>query len=145
ARDATLLLGGPFWEVSFGRKDGRISIAKEADAVPQGRENVTALIDFFNALGLSILDLVTLSGSHTIGRSSCYPFLHRLANFKGSGKPDPTLDVRYWKNLTRACKWSSDFVNLDATTPRTFDPEYYINLGKKKGLLSTDQELYSDP
>jgi peroxidase len=36
-------------------------------------------------------------------------------------------------------------VNLDRTTPKTFDVEYYNNLGKKKGLLSTDQELYSDP
>ncbi|KAI5574608.1 hypothetical protein POPTR_010G175100v4 [Populus trichocarpa] len=145
ARDATLLLGGPFWEVPFGRKDGKTSIAKEADLVPQGRENVTALIDFFQERGLSILDLVVLSGSHTIGRSSCYSFMHRLANYKGTGRPDPTLDRQYLRNLTGSCKWSSNLVNLDRTTPKTFDVEYYNNLGKKKGLLSTDQELYSDP
>ncbi|CAK7326024.1 unnamed protein product [Dovyalis caffra] len=145
ARDATLLLGGPFWEVPFGRKDGKTSIAKEADLVPQGRENVTALIGFFEERGLNILDLVVLSGSHTIGRTSCHSFLHRLANYKGTGRPDPTLDRHYLRNLTRSCKWSSNLVNLDVTTPKTFDMEYYNNLGKKMGLLSTDQELYSDP
>ncbi|KAJ4836926.1 hypothetical protein Tsubulata_022033 [Turnera subulata] len=145
ARDATVLLGGPFWEIPFGRKDGRISLATEADMVPQGRENVTALIDFFQARGLTILDLVVLSGSHTIGRSSCYSILHRLANYKGTGKPDPTLDIKYLKNLTRQCKWSSDMVHLDVTTPKTFDTQFYNNLGAKKGLLSTDQELFSDP
>ncbi|KAJ6317919.1 hypothetical protein OIU76_013463 [Salix suchowensis] len=102
ARDATSLLGGPFWEAPLGRRDGKTSVAKEAD-------------------------------------------LHRLANYKGSGGPDPSLDRLYWRNLTQSCKKSSNFVNLDATTPKTFDAEYYKNLGKKKGLLSTDQELYSDP
>ncbi|KAJ9168552.1 hypothetical protein P3X46_020058 [Hevea brasiliensis] len=139
ARDATVLLGGPFWEVPFGRKDGKFSFSKEADMVPQGHENVTALIDFFQARGLSILDLVVLSGSHTIGRSTCYSILHRLA------KSDPTLDRKYLKNLTRSCKWSYDYVNLDVATPVTFDVQYYKNLGKNMGLLSTDQALYLDP
>ncbi|KAB5538592.1 hypothetical protein DKX38_016125 [Salix brachista] len=115
------------------------------DCAIRGRENVTALIDFFQERGLNVLDLVVLSGSHTIGRSSCRSFLHRLANYKGTGRPDPTLDRNYLRNLTRSCKWSSDVVYLDTTTPKTFDMEYYNNLGKKMGLLSTDQELYSDP
>lgn len=144
ARDSTLLLGGPFWEVPFGRKDGKISVAREADMVPQGRENVTALIDFFRARGLDTLDLVVLSGAHTIGRSSCNSFLHRLANYRGTGKPDPTLDRKYLSNLTASCKLNSNLVHLDATTPKTFDIAYYKNLGKHMGLLSTDQELYSD-
>ncbi|KAF5733556.1 peroxidase 7-like [Tripterygium wilfordii] len=140
ARDATVLLGGPFWEVSFGRKDGRISIAKEADMVPQGHENVTSLIDFFQSRGLNELDLVVLSGSHTIGRSSCYSILQRLA------KPDfSSLDRNHWRSLIRQCRWSSNLVNLDVTTPTAFDTAYYTNLQMKKGLLSTDQALYSDP
>ncbi|KAF9673987.1 hypothetical protein SADUNF_Sadunf10G0080900 [Salix dunnii] len=145
ARDATLLLGGPFWEVPLGRRDGKTSVAKEADLVPQGRKNATALIKIFQERGLNILELVVLSGAHIIGRSSCRSFQHRLANYKGTGGPDPTLDRLYWRNLTQSCKRSSNLVNLDATTPKTSDTEYYKNLGKKKGLLSTDQELYSDP
>ncbi|KAI3717150.1 hypothetical protein L1987_68563 [Smallanthus sonchifolius] len=37
ARDATVLAGGPFWAIHFGRKDGRVSLAKEAATVPMGR------------------------------------------------------------------------------------------------------------
>ncbi|XP_073154141.1 peroxidase 7-like [Henckelia pumila] len=144
ARDATVLAGGPFWEVPFGRKDGRISLSKEANAVPQGHENVTSLLNFFDKLGLTFVDLVVLSGSHTIGRSTCASVKQRLYNFQGTGKPDPTMDPKYLNLLKTECRFDTNYVALDATTPRTFDVAYYQNLGKKMGLLSTDQLLYSD-
>ncbi|KAK7312792.1 hypothetical protein VNO77_36933 [Canavalia gladiata] len=144
ARDATLLAGGPFWEVPFGRKDGNISLAREANLVPHGHENITALIAFFQERGLDMLDLVTLSGSHTIGRSTCYSFMDRIYNFNGTGKPDPSLNVYYLKLLRKRCKRELDLVYLDVITPRTFDTTYYTNLIRKVGLLSTDQSLFSD-
>ncbi|KAI3456638.1 hypothetical protein Pfo_013301 [Paulownia fortunei] len=144
ARDATVLAGGPFWEVPFGRKDGRISLAKEANNVPQGYENITSLINFFEKLGLTFVDLVVLSGSHTIGRSSCFAIKQRLYNFNGTGKPDPSMNINYLTSLKKQCRLDTNYVNLDVTTPRTFDVAYYTNLGKKMGLLSTDQLLYSD-
>lgn len=148
ARDATVVLGGPFWEVPFGRKDGNISIAREANRlVPQGHETVSTLIKLFQTQGLNELDLVVLSGSHTIGRSSCLGLEDRLFNFNGTRKPDPTLDVEYLKVLRQRCglKYNTSvFVDLDVTTPKTFDVEYFNNLKKKKGLLFTDQSLYSD-
>jgi len=55
-------IGGPFWEVEYGRKDGVVSLAKEAELVPMGHENVTHLIEFFQSKGLNLLDLVVLSG-----------------------------------------------------------------------------------
>lgn len=76
ARDATILAGGPFWEVPFGRRDGRVSIAREATLVPHGHENITALLGFFQHLGLDILDLVTLSGRK--GLASWKPILFDL-------------------------------------------------------------------
>ncbi|KAL2330965.1 hypothetical protein Fmac_018546 [Flemingia macrophylla] len=145
ARDATLLAGGPFWEVPFGRKDGKISLAREANLVPQGHENITALISFFQERGLDMLDLVTLSGSHTIGRSTCSSFMDRICNFNGTGKPDPSLNVYFLKLLRKRCQRVLDLVHLDVITPRTFDTTYYTNLMKKVGLLSTDQLLFSDP
>ncbi|KAM7250484.1 hypothetical protein ACFE04_022367 [Oxalis oulophora] len=145
ARDATLLLNGPFWEVPYGRKDGKISLSNEAETiVPQGHEDVTKLINLFQTLGLNVLDLVTLSGAHTIGRSSCSAFLNRLAYFNGTTKPDKSLDYKYWNELRKACTKSYNFVELDVITPKKFDTQYYTNLKMKKGLLSTDQLLYSD-
>lgn len=149
ARDATVLAGGPFWEVPFGRRDGRVSVAREANSVPQGYENITQLLGFFDKLGLTFVDLVVLSGSHTIGRCSCHVIKQRLYNFKGTGKPDPSMNTTYVNALKRQCgkgsmMMSNKYVNLDVTTPRRFDTEYYRNLGKKLGLLSTDQLVYSD-
>ncbi|KAK9152247.1 hypothetical protein Syun_010556 [Stephania yunnanensis] len=146
ARDATVGMGGPFWEVPFGRKDGRVSTAQEADRlVPMGRENITTLVQFYQARGLTLLDLVILSGAHTIGRSSCGSLQFRLYNFNGTRKPDPSIDVKYLNYLKRKCRWASELVDLDATTPRGFDAAYYTNLQKKMGLLYTDQALYTDP
>ncbi|KAG5006066.1 hypothetical protein AAZX31_09G047400 [Glycine max] len=145
ARDATFELGGPYWAVPYGRKDGKVSIAKEADMVPMGHENITSLIEFFQSRGMTVLDLVVLSGAHTIGRISCGSIQYRLYNYQGTGKPDPTLDPKYVNFLQSKCRWASEYVDLDATTPKTFDNVYYINLQKKMGLLSTDQLLYSDP
>uniref|UniRef100_A0A803QHX6 Peroxidase n=1 Tax=Cannabis sativa TaxID=3483 RepID=A0A803QHX6_CANSA len=63
ARDATVQAGGQYWAVDFGRKDGLVSIAEEAESmVPMGRESITDLIMFFQSLGLDIDDLVSLSG-----------------------------------------------------------------------------------
>lgn len=144
ARDATVAVGGPFWMVPYGRKDGRTSVAKEAEHVPMGHERITDLIELFQSKGLTVLDLVVLSGAHTIGRSTCGSLQYRLFNYKGTGKPDPTIDPKYLNFLRRKCRWASEYVELDAVTPKAFDVQYYKNLQKKMGLLSTDQLLYSD-
>ncbi|RWR93349.1 peroxidase 7 isoform X4 [Cinnamomum micranthum f. kanehirae] len=124
ARDATLKIGDPFWHVPFGRKDGLVSVAKEAEMVPMGHENVTSLIKFFQSRGLSLLDLVILSGTvHS---------LHKLEVIMLT-KISPSFSI-----------WASEYVDVDGTTPKTFDSTYYTNLQKKMGLLSTDQLLYSD-
>ncbi|PIN24266.1 Peroxidase [Handroanthus impetiginosus] len=143
-RDATVAAGGPFWMVPYGRKDGRISVAKEAESVPRGHERITDLIELFQSKGLNILDLVVLSGAHTIGRSSCGALQYRLFNYKGSGKPDPSINPKYLNFLRRKCRWASEYVDLDAVTPKAFDVQYFKNLQNKMGLLSTDQMLYSD-
>ncbi|KAG0481570.1 hypothetical protein HPP92_012428 [Vanilla planifolia] len=144
AREATVKMGGPFWEVPYGRRDGRVSLAKEAALVPMGYENVTHLIELFQSKGLTVLDLVVLSGSHTIGRSTCRSVQERVYNFKGSGKADPTMNGRYLDFLRRKCRWASEYVDLDGTTPKKFDSIYYTNLQRRMGLLSTDQLLNSD-
>ncbi|KAB5564722.1 hypothetical protein DKX38_004776 [Salix brachista] len=145
SRDATVLLGGPYWDVPYGRKDGKVSVEKDAELVPMGRENITTLIEFYQSNGLNVIDLVVLSGAHTIGRATCGSLQFRLYNYAGTGRQDESLDSRYANFLKRKCRWASEYVDLDATTPQTFDNVYYKNLQAKMGLLLTDQSLYSDP
>ncbi|XP_023542193.1 peroxidase 7-like [Cucurbita pepo subsp. pepo] len=144
AREATILVGGPYWTVPYGRRDGVDSIGSETGLVPMGLEGITDLIERYQSLGLNLVDLVVLSGAHTIGRASCGSIQSRLYNYSGTGKPDPSMSTSYVNFLRRKCRWASDYVDLDATTPNKFDNAYYTNLPKKMGLLPSDSSLYTD-
>lgn len=54
--------GGPYWAVPKGRKDGRISIASETRQLPGPNFNISQLQQSFSQRGLSLDDLVALSG-----------------------------------------------------------------------------------
>ncbi|KAK4392406.1 Peroxidase 15 [Sesamum angolense] len=139
--------GGPSWNVLLGRRDSRSANQAGANAsIPAPFEPLTNLTAKFSAVGLSVTDLVALSGAHTFGRAQCRLFINRLYNFSGSGGPDPTLNTTYLATLRQICPQNgSGFVvaNLDRTTPDTFDSNYFSNLQSNEGLLQSDQELFS--
>ncbi|KAG8641073.1 hypothetical protein MANES_13G103564v8 [Manihot esculenta] len=57
------MVGGPSWVVRTGRQDGRISSASEASAqLPSPFASINQLKQNFAAKGLSVKDLVVLSG-----------------------------------------------------------------------------------
>ncbi|KAL9256783.1 Peroxidase 7-like protein [Drosera capensis] len=133
ARDATSLLNGPFWANQYGRKDGTLSYAHETSLIPAGYENVTQLIEFFQSKGLSLLDLVVLSGAHTVGRCTCGSLYERLYYFNGTKKPDPSIAPKYLDYLERKCSRPYEYADFDATTPHLFDSVYYENLQRNTG------------
>lgn len=54
---------GPSWSVPLGRRDGNVSISAETlTNLPPPFFNITQLISLFAAKGLSVQDLVVLSG-----------------------------------------------------------------------------------
>lgn len=90
--------------------------------------------------------MANFSGAHAFGRAKCATFVGRLYNFNNTGKPDPSLDPGYLKTLRQKCTIGGDnrtLVDLDPTTPDGFDNNYFKNLQNQRGLLQTDQELYS--
>ena len=85
-------------------------------------------------------------GAHTFGRARCTFITDRLYNFSSTGKPDPTLNTTYLQELRKICPNGgppNNLANFDPTTPDKFDKNYYSNLQGKKGLLQSDQELFS--
>ncbi|KAJ9170096.1 hypothetical protein P3X46_018229 [Hevea brasiliensis] len=148
ARDAVFMIGGPSWDVPTGRRDGRVSIDTDAlEQLPSFTANITELIKDFSAKGLSVKDLVVLSGGHTIGIGHCSSISDRLYNFTGKGDTDPSLDPKYASALKEKCKLGGDnlkTVEMDPGSFRTFDEGYYSNVAKRRGLLRSDAALLDD-
>lgn len=147
ARDAVLLLHGPFWEVPTGRRDGRVSLASEAlRNLPPPFANIAQLKGMFASKGLSVKDLVVLSGGHTIGTSHCSSFTNRLYNFTGKGDADPKLDQNYVAQLKNKCKPgdANTLVEMDPGSFKTFDEDYYTLVSKRRGLFQSDSALLDD-
>ena len=56
-------LGGPTWDVPLGRLDGRVSKASSVTGrLPGANFNVKQLSDNFGSVGLTLQDMVVLSG-----------------------------------------------------------------------------------
>ncbi|GMI82320.1 hypothetical protein like AT2G34060 [Hibiscus trionum] len=150
ARDFIHLAGGPYYPVKKGRWDGKISMATRVPYnLPYANSTVDQQIKLFSSKGLTIQDLVVLSGAHTIGFAHCKNFLDRLYNYKGTKQADPSIDPRLLKALKMSCPQVGGNVDImvpfDVTTPFVFDHAYYTNIQSKLGLLSSDQGLFLDP
>ncbi|RDX78961.1 Cationic peroxidase 1, partial [Mucuna pruriens] len=140
ARDSVVALGGPFWLPRLGRRDSTTASLSEANSdLPSPLLDLNGLIAAFQNKNFTVDEMVALSGAHTIGRSRCYLFRSRIYN---ESNIDPT-----YANLLRAnCpkNGGDDYLSpLDITTKDAFDSAYYRNLIYKKGLLHSDQQLFS--
>ncbi|XWS42105.1 hypothetical protein CRYUN_Cryun17cG0140200 [Craigia yunnanensis] len=147
ARDSTILTGGPRWEVPLGRRDSRgASLGGSNNNIPAPNNTFQTILTKFKLQGLNIVDLVALSGSHTIGNARCTSFRQRLYNQSGNGKPDYKLDQSYAAQLHTNCPRSGGDQNLfflDFVSPIKFDNSYFKNILAYKGLLNSDQVLFT--
>ncbi|KAF4388848.1 hypothetical protein F8388_019027 [Cannabis sativa] len=144
------MAGGPYYQVTKGRWDGKISMASRVSSnIPQANHTVDQMLKLFNSKGLALEDLVVLSGAHTMGFAHCQQFVSRLYDYRGSKQPDPAIDPKLLKALRMYCPHfggNSDIVApFDVTTPFSFDHAYYGNLESNLGLLASDQALFLDP
>ncbi|KAL5182652.1 Peroxidase 40 [Glycine soja] len=133
ARDSVLLSGGPIWEVQMGRKDG-ITASKNAanNNIPGPNSTVDVLVAKFENVGLTLKDMVALSGAHTIGKARCRTFRSRLQT---------SSNIDFVASLQQLCSGPDTVAHLDLATPATFDNQYFVNLLSGEGLLPSDQAL----
>ncbi|PIA60818.1 hypothetical protein AQUCO_00300387v1 [Aquilegia coerulea] len=153
ARDSACQVGGINYDVPAGRRDGRVSLKDEViQNLPPPSFNATQLEDNFAKKGLSLDEMVTLSGAHSLGISHCSSFSNRLYTFNSTHPQDPSMDTRYAVFLkTRCPRLSSKGASRDPTmpldigTPNTLDNTYYKELSNHRGLLTSDQTLFDSP
>ncbi|RLM65319.1 peroxidase 18-like [Panicum miliaceum] len=140
--------GGPAVPVPLGRRDGLVSLASNVrrNIIDTGF-SVDAMAASFTAKGLTLDDLVTLSGGHTIGSAHCNTFRERFQVANGSMTPvDASMNTDYANELIRACSANGAAsaavaVDCDSGSASAFDNRYFANLLEGRGLLRTDAVL----
>jgi peroxidase len=143
ARDASAYVGGPSWRVNLGRRDSTTASLVGANTnLPSFAADLDTLIQNFGNQGLNPRDLVALSGAHTLGQAQCVTFRDRIYN-NGS-----VIDAGFASTRRRGCPASaptgnSNLAALDLVTPNSFDNNYFRNLMQRRGLLHSDQVLFS--
>ncbi|XP_075635396.1 cationic peroxidase 1-like [Castanea sativa] len=140
ARDSVAALAGPSWTVQLGRRDSTTASLSAANSdLPSPAMDLKDLISSFSNKGFSTKEMVALSGSHTIGQARCLMFRGRIYN-------ETTIDSEFTKSTQSNCPITGGDSNLspiDATSPVIFDNAYFKNLVNSKGLLHSDQQLFS--
>ncbi|XP_047967233.1 lignin-forming anionic peroxidase-like [Salvia hispanica] len=143
ARDATVAVGGQSWTVKLGRRDSTTAAtrAQAQSDLPLASDSLQTLISNFANKNLNERDMVALSGSHTIGQARCVTFRARIYG-------NTSIDAGFASTRQRQCPQTSgngdgNLAPLDLVTPNSFDNNYFRNLVQLKGLLASDQVLFS--
>ncbi|KAL6205187.1 hypothetical protein ACLB2K_022449 [Fragaria x ananassa] len=147
-RDAVHLAGAPSYPVLTGRRDGLKSSRSSVD-LPSPSISWQASLDYFKSRGLNVLDMTTLLGSHSMGKTHCRFILDRLYNFNGTNKPDPNMDPSFLSSMRKLCpprtkKGQSDplvYLNPQSGPSYSFTNSYYSRVLSKKSVLGIDQQL----
>ncbi|XP_031480120.1 peroxidase P7-like [Nymphaea colorata] len=142
AKDSVVELGGPNWNVRLGRRDAKTASQAAANtSIPPPTSNLNQLISNFQSHGLSVQDMVALSGAHTIGFARCTNFRSRIYN-------ETNINGFFAETRQPFCpsiagSGDNNLAPLDSQTPRLFDNSYFDNLIAKRGLLHSDQQLFN--
>ncbi|WVY93641.1 hypothetical protein V8G54_032729 [Vigna mungo] len=140
ARDSVVALGGSSWSVGLGRRDTTTASKDAATTdIPSPQLDLSDLITAFSNKGFTTKEMVVLSGAHTTGQAKCQFFRGRIYN-------ESNIDSDFATSTQSNCPSTdgdSNLSPLDVTTNVLFDNAYFKNLVNKKGLLHSDQQLFS--
>lgn len=125
----------------LGRRDATDASLAAANAnIPAPTLDLAGLVSNFQSQGLSLSDLVVLSGAHTLGFARCVSFRNRIYN--------ETADINsdFAASLQAQCPPDAGdgddvLASLD-DTPFVVDTDYYQGLLQNQGLLHSDQQLF---
>jgi peroxidase len=142
SRDSAVEVGlSESYPVFVGRLDSLNASRDEANLrLPSPRANYSELKENFEFQGLNEVDLIALSGAHTIGKVRC-EIVRIFLN-------DTDTNAEFRSNLAEECPAGGDnfkLQNLDLKTPEKFDNNYFNNLRRGEGIIRSDQTLWSTP
>ncbi|XP_020221464.1 peroxidase 43 [Cajanus cajan] len=148
ARDAIVMANGPSYQVPTGRRDGLVSNVSLADDMPDVSDSIQLLKTKFMNKGLTVKDLVLLSGAHTIGSTACFFMTRRLYNFfPGGGGSDPAISPNFLPKLKARCPVNGDVnvrLAMDEGSEHKFDVNILKNIREGFAVLESDARLNDD-
>ncbi|KAG6547793.1 hypothetical protein Mapa_010607 [Marchantia paleacea] len=148
AKEAMEAFGGITWTVTLGRRDGTVSSVTEANNdLPPPFANFTQLVSLFAKKGLTMKDMVILSGAHSVGFTRCATIQSRLYSFSTVTPTDPTIEPSFATSLKKQCKQGDQntIIKMDQSkSTDTWDFNYYSNVIKGKVVFQSDQTLRTD-
>lgn len=107
---------------------------------------------YYVTLWVKILQICSLllTGGHTIGTAACQFFSYRLYNFSAASLngADPNINSAFVPQLQALCPQNGDGtkrVDLDTGSSARFDSNFFANLRNGRGILESDQKLWTDP
>ncbi|XP_061372539.1 peroxidase 44-like [Gastrolobium bilobum] len=140
-RDAVALAGGPRYSVLTGRRDGLVSNPSEVN-LPSPDSTVPEALKSFVEKNMTLIEMITLLGAHTIGSTHCNFIQTRLTSLP----IEPSLRDQ----LSHICGKQNDQQHdpslfLDQGTPFVFDNHFYKEIVARRGVLFIDQDLALNP
>ncbi|XP_039827122.1 probable peroxidase 61 [Panicum virgatum] len=154
ARDAAAMAGRVRYDLPTGRRDGTVSSAAEVN-LPSPSVSFAEALSTFRSIGLGVVDLTTLLGSHTMGFCHCGLIVNRLYNYNSTIPFDPTMDAGLLAVLRSRCPphvvTTPQNLSRDAIVPMNFDAPLgplgldnsYPSVLAGRAVLQIDQELAS--
>lgn len=114
--------------------------------LPNPNMTVSELLPVFEAKGLNAAQMVALSGSHSIGLAHCNFITNRIWTFDSPTGADPSIPADFLASLRSQCPsaTSTGPLDLDQVTGNDFDAQYFTNIIRRRGLLTSDQSMLDD-
>ncbi|KAJ7976984.1 Peroxidase [Quillaja saponaria] len=151
AREAVVMLGGQRTAMKTGRRDNKQSSPADVEPlIAPHNDTIPLVLSRFQPHGIGADIVVGLLGGHSISK------VHHCINLADRLYPtvDPTLDPEYAKYLKTRCPnpnpkptdvFHHSYARSEHETLMVLDNTYYKKVLKRKGLLTVDEQLGSDP
>nr|GMD35505.1 putative Peroxidase 48 [Ipomoea batatas] len=164
ARESVILVGGPFYPLTTGRRDSNEPHLQFTNELPAPTDDLPKILEKFSSKGFKEWEIVSLLGrdlsffwSHSTGVIHCNFFSDRLGR---TNEPDPSIDTEFLNLLRSKCNVSEASSALPASgsapVPSNEQPTiemdykgpgngfgtiYYQSLLQSKGILFSDQQM----